>query len=362
MWMYYGIYNQFVNRGEMKKWMYRLMGVACAVVMLLAVSCRREAPWRLAEGAVWHTTYRITYQAPVALDDSIMAVMDSVERDLSPFLPSSLISMVNRGVTDSVSPMIAEVFAVARRVNAASGGRFDPTVSPLVNLWGFGYDKGARERIESAGKEGGFVVPQEQIDSALLLVGLDGCRVEQGRIFRKHPATTFNFSAVTKGYGCDRVAAMLRRNGASSYMVEIGGEIAVAGSNPKGRPWHVQIDAPTSETGHDRLMVVTLPSGGMATSGNYRNFHTTARYGRVGHTIDPRTGMPLQTDVASATVIAPTAAEADAWATAAMASVSDSALAMIARADSVECLLVVTDPSAPDSLRLLRTPGFPLPE
>lgn len=334
--------------------------VFAASLLMSLFSCRREAPWRVAEGAVWHTSYRITYQAPVALDDSIMAVMDSVERDLSPFLPSSLISLVNRGVTDSVSPMIAGVFAIASRVSEASGGRFDPTVSPLVNLWGFGYDREARRRMEHGGDS--IVVPRERIDSALSLVGIGECSIAGGRIVKKHPATTFNFSAVTKGYGCDRVAAMLRRNGAENYMVEIGGEIAVGGTNPKGRQWHVQIDAPTSETGHDRLMVIGMSCGGMATSGNYRNFHTTSRYGRIGHTIDPRSGVPVQTDVASATVIAPTAAEADAWATAAMASVSDSAMAMITRADSVECLLVVVSPQSPDSLTLMRSDGFPLPE
>lgn len=340
--------------------LYLTPALSCAILLLTLCSCRREAPWRVAEGAAWHTTYRITYQAPVALDDSICAVMDSVEADLSPFLPSSLISRINRGETDSVSPMVSRVFEVAQRVAEVSGGRFDPTVSPLVNLWGFGYDADARRRMESEGVDPGFVIPREQIDSALRLVGIGECSVSGGRIVKKHPATTFNFSAVTKGFGCDRVADMLRRNGAENYMVEIGGEIAVRGTNPRGEAWRVQIDAPTSSTGHERLVVVQMPAGGMATSGNYRNFHSTGRYGRIGHTIDPQSGMPVQTDVASATVIAPSAAEADAWATAAMASRSRDAMAMLADADSVECLLVV---ATPDSvLEIIASPGFPTRE
>lgn len=337
--------------------LYLTPALSCAISLLVLCSCRQEAPWRVAEGAAWHTAYRITYQAPVALDDSICAVMDSVEADLSPFLPSSLISRINRGETDSVSSMVESVFGVSRHVAEASDGRFDPTVSPLVNLWGFGYDALARRRMESEGARGSFVIPQEQIDSALRLVGIRDCSVAGGRIVKKHPATTFNFSAVTKGFGCDRVADMLRRNGADNYMVEIGGEIAVRGLNPRGEAWHVQVDAPTSSTGHERLVVVEIDHGGMATSGNYRNFHTTARYGRIGHTIDPRSGMPVQTDVASATVIAPTAAEADAWATAAMTSRSHDALSMIEAADSVECLLVVADSDS--ALRLVASPGFP---
>ncbi len=112
----------------------------------------------------------------------------------------------------------------------------------------------------------------------------------------------------------------------------------------------------SAEPVHEAMRIISLTDCGVATSGNYRNFHDTQRYGRIGHTIDPATGMPVQTDVVSATVTAPTAALADAWATACMASTADSALSEIASAPGVECLLVV---SKGDSLAIIQTPGFP---
>ena len=175
---------------------------------------------------------------------------------------------------------------------------------------------------------------------------------------KKHPVTSFNFSAVTKGFACDLIADMLQRNGATDLMVEIGGEIAIRGYNPEGKEWRIQIDAPVeSQTPvHTSAGMSRITDAGMATSGNYRNFHDTRRYGRIGHTIDPTTGMPIRTDVASATVIAPTAALADAWATACMTATADSAIAMIDRQPNVECLLVK---AVADSLITVTSADFP---
>ena len=160
---------------------------------------------------------------------------------------------------------------------------------------------------------------------------------------------------MTKGYGCDRIAAMLARNGSKNHMVEIGGEIALGGHNPQGEPWRIQIDAPVESEApvHQRLSTVALEGpAGIATSGNYRNFHTSARYGRFGHTIDPQTGRPVRTDVVSATVVAPTTAQADAWATACMASEADSAIARRKGVEGLRYLLVV---SKGDSLTTVST-------
>lgn len=333
-----------------------------AMLLLLCASCRKAPQWRLAQGAVWNTTYRIVYNSPEDLSDSIQAVMSAIEMSLSPFNEHSLISRINRNETDSTDALIDTVFAISREVSHATGGRFDPTVSPLVNLWGFGYDRQARRDMEEAGDSPDFIVPRENIDSALRLVGIGACRIDNHRIVKKHPSTTFNFSAVTKGFGCDMIADMLRRNGSDNHMVEIGGEIALDGHNPEGEAWRIQIDTPQpDEAGiphHEALQIVKLTGRhGVATSGNYRNFHNTARYGRIGHTIDPVSGMPVHTDVASATIIAPTAALADAWATACMASDADSALRAVNSTDGIECLLVRI---APDStFSTLPSANFP---
>ena len=118
---------------------------------------------------------------------------------------------------------------VSQEVNRRSFGAFDPTVSPLINLWGFGY------------KSGAGAPTQEMIDSALSRVGIAGCRVDEaGCLVGPHAETEYNFSAITKGYGCDAVGEMLRRNGVEDYMVEIGGEIAMSGQSPRRGPWSIR--------------------------------------------------------------------------------------------------------------------------
>lgn len=321
-----------------------------AVLSAVVGSCAPASEWRSSEGSVWNTTFKITYRAPADLSDSILAVMREVELSLSPFNPQSRVSLINRGESDAADSLILRVFDISRKVGAASGGRFDPTVSPLVNLWGFGYE----------GKGGGAVPTGAQIDSALALVGIRECRIDSGLLMvKKSPGTTFNFSAVTKGFGCDRVGEMLRRNGADNYMVEIGGELALAGRNPRGDKWHIQVDAPVADLSgrHTPLLTIAVADCGVASSGNYRNFHSDASGRRFGHTIDPVTGRPFQGDIVAATVVAPDCATADALATACMASLSGEAAGIIGAFPGSSALLVV---ARGDSLALCPVGDFPL--
>ena len=309
------------------------------------VSCTRKGEWRRNSGAVWATQYNITYYSDRDLRDSIQEVFRTVEMSLSPFNPQSRISRINRGETDSADVLIERVMAISRDINRASRGAFDPTVSPLVNLWGFGYTGHPSDgRLPSPS--------QAQIDSALMGVGIGDCSISGGKIAKKSPATTFNFSAVTKGLGCDLMGEMLRRNGCTDYMVEIGGEMALSGHNPRGGEWRVQIDAPVPDnTGMHRAMCVAEFTGcGIATSGNYRNFLTDTAGVRRGHTISPVTGRPVQTPLVSVTVVAPDCAEADAIATACMVSDPSAAEALVRGRKGIRALLVTAEA---DSLRLI---------
>lgn len=319
--------------------------------ILILTGCNKASNYRSFSGSVWHTSFNITYRAPVNLDDSIAAAMRRVERSLSPFDSTSIVSAVNRGENPQVDELVIRVFEGARQVWEASSGAFDPTVAPLVNLWGFGWEKGDASKAPSA----------EALDSMMEFVGFDGCAVVDRHVIKKHPAMQFDFSAITKGLGCDEVGAMLRRNGATDYLVEIGGEIALSGLNPYHEPWHVMIDAPVesdSVVTHQRLTIIQLSEGGVATSGNYRNYRDTDR-GRVGHTINPRTGMPQQSATLSATVVAPSCMLADACATACMVLQPDSALAMAEALPGVEVLLVVAG-DTDSTFTTLHTEGFPL--
>ena len=298
-------------------------------------------------GAVWGTTYNITYTAPHDLSDSIIAVMRQVEDELSMFAPSSTVSRVNRGDNPEVGQMFIDVFNLSQHISQLSGGAFDPTVGPLTNLWGFGY-KSTDDTIQPT---------QSQIDSVLVAVGIADCRIENNKVIKKHPSTVFDFSSVAKGYGVDAVAAMLSRNGSTDYLVEIGGEIVAQGRNRHGQDWRVQIDAPiTGCDSHISMLVIPLSNAAVATSGNYRNYRETAA-GRIGHTLDPHTGRPVETTTASVTVIAPDCATADALATACMVMPLDSALSMIETLPSVEALIAV---ASADTFTLHPTTKFPI--
>ena len=282
-----------------------------SVLVLVFTSCTRHKEYRKFEGVVWNTTFSITYASEKVLDDSIRNAMRMVELSLSPFNKASVITLVNQGDSVEVDSMIKTVFNASKQVNRQSGGLFDPTLAPLINAYGFGYAKG-----EAAAPA------KEQIDSLLAIVGIADCRIENNRMIKKHPLTQFNFSAITKGFGVDEVARTLVRNGVSDYLVEIGGEIRTGGLNPDRKEWRIQIDAPEDNGEapiHKQLMTISLTDIAVATSGNYRNNKTDSNGKKIGHTISPLTGNPVQVKYLSVTVIAPECMTADAWATAIMA-------------------------------------------
>ncbi len=321
--------------------------ILLAATMLTSCDTRH---YRQCNGAAWGTTYHITYKSDRDLTDSINHVLRLVEQSLSPFSETSIISQINRGELPAVDSMITQVFTASKEISAKSGGMFDPTVAPLVNLWGFGY------------KDLGEEPEKEQIDSVLPLVGIDGCCIADGRIVKKHPLTEFNFSAIAKGYGCDMIGEMLRRNRCNDYMVEIGGEIILAGTNPRNKPWRIMLDAPIDNDStaiHKPMVFISVTDCGLATSGNYRNFKTGEK-GKIGHTISPIDGMPIISATLSVTVVASSSMRADALATACMAMPLDRAKEMIEAEPDAAALFVTAD-SASGAWQTITTSRFPIP-
>ncbi len=318
-----------------------------AIILLgvLSCGCDRAPSWRYASGNTWGTVYHIKYRSGSDLSDSITAVMRAVDMSLSPFEKESVVSAVNAGQHVKADAMFADVLSLSQDVCRESGGAFDPTVALLVNLWGFGYREGAADVPDSV-----------RIDSALMSVGVRDCHIDAGmRVHKKDAATEFNFSAIAKGYGVDMIAAMLRRNGCTDYMVEVGGEIALKGDGPSGEKWNIQVDAPVedgSAPGQNRLTTMRLTDRCIATSGNYRNHRSTSE-GDVGHTISPVTGRPVKSPTLSATVLAPSTALADAYATAIMAMPLDSAQKMLRSLPDVDALIVTALPDG--SMQTLST-------
>ena len=295
-------------------------------------ACNKAPRWQHQQGAVWNTTFNIVYESDKDLTDSVFAVFAEIEGGLSIFTDGSIVNSVNAGDTVEVNQDFINVFETACSVSRASGGKYDPTVAPLVELWGFGRNKDITSEPTAA-----------EIEEALKAVGINECIIINGVIVKKDRSTQFNFSSIAKGYGCDKVAAMLCRNGVNNYLVEIGGEIALKGQSHRNKDWVVQIDAPVAEKKdeHVGMAVIEVSDCGVATSGNYRNYRVDANGNRIAHTIDATTGYPAVTPTLAATVIAPDVMTADALATALMAMQPDDAMIMIEMMPDVEALLVI---------------------
>lgn len=279
---------------------------------------------------IWNTLYHVTYKGPASLQDSILPVLNEVGRSLSVFDSNSLVSLLNNSDSVRADSHLRKVYLASRRINELSAGRFDPTVSPLVDAWGFGPSHQASNDTLA-------------IDSILAFVGINKTRLHDDWLVKDDLRTRFNFSAIAKGYGCDCVADMFRRNGVSDFMVEIGGEIVLSGLSPSGGLWRIAIDTPKEglAPGEESLEVLELTDAAIATSGNYRNFRIVDG-NKVGHTISAVTGRPYAGEILSATVIAPSCMEADALATACMAGNVDMARSLLSEAKA-SGILVTSD-------------------
>lgn len=316
----------------------------------LIVGCNSPKSYRLCQGSTWGTTFHITYDCDKQLDDSILSIMNAVDMSLSPFCDSSTVSLINRNQSVQTDSLFRQVFYASQEICKKSNGAFDPTLSPIINMWGFGYCTPPHTPTK------------EMIDSALQFVGIDHCSIStDGLIAKKHPNSEFNFSAIAKGYGCDLIANMLQRNHCNNYLIEIGGEIAASGVNRQGKTWNIMIDAPVNNdttVSHSNLAIIEVSDCGIATSGNYRNFKHNGN-SIIGHTIDRHTGMPSQTHTLSVTIISSSTMRADAFATACMAMNPQEALHMIEQEPDTEALFVIADTTDSRQWRIISTPGFP---
>ena len=308
-----------------------VLGLGLAVLLIWGVEDRKAKPsFYRDEGKVFGTYYSIQYEATTDLRDSIQAAFTAFDNSLSMFNSHSIISAVNRNRDTLTDTAFETMWAEAERIYTLSDGAFDITVAPLVNLSGFGFKH--RENVTEA-----------QVDSARSLVGFSRVQLTDHRVRKADPRMMLDAGAVAKGQSCDMIAALLNRQGCDNYLVEIGGEIVCRGHNSKSQPWHVGITRPQDDvTGekNDLQEILAVQDICMATSGNYRNFYYDGEQKR-SHTIDPRTGYPVQHSLLSATVVSSTCMRADALATACMVLGADRALEMIATAEDAACYLIL---------------------
>lgn len=323
--------------------MKKIIYIVVAIGLVALAMCRtKEAEtqalsYHKLEGSVFHTIYHITYQGERDYHDEIKQLFKEFDGSLSMFNDTSIITRMNNCDTSVVANRyFRHVFTKAMEVSEATGGAFDITVAPLVNLWGFGFKNSDN-------------VSQAAIDSILQFVGYKTVHLdEEGHLHKDDPRTIMDASSIAKGYMSDVVADFLREQGVENYMVEIGGEVALNGVNPKGSRWSIGINKPTDDStqvNSELQDILYMSEGGVATSGNYRNFYYKDGK-KYAHTIDPHTGYPIQQDILSSTVIARDCMTADAYATAFMVLGKEKAMEVLAKDTTLMAYFIVDAPDA----------------
>lgn len=299
---------------------------------IFVIRQQRNTPFQKDEGMVFGTIYHITYQSDTNYQKEIEAELQKVDNSLSPFNKTSIISCVNRNEKVKVDEMFSEVFQLAEKISGDTDGAFDITVAPMVNAWGFGFKTGTPPT-------------KQTIDSLRAIVGFHTVSLQDGYVIKKNPKTMLDCSAIAKGYGTDVVARFLKKKGVQNFMVEIGGEIVVNGNSEKLQPWRIGINKPTDDslnTSQAIQDVVSVSNIAMATSGNYRNFYYKNGK-KYAHTIDPKTGYPVQHNILSATVFADDCATADAYATSFMVLGLDGAKKILEKHPELCAYLIYSD-------------------
>ncbi|ADW73858.1 MULTISPECIES: FAD:protein FMN transferase ApbE [Rahnella] len=300
--------------------------VLCGVSLLSA--CDRHIPEPLViEGKTMGTFYRVSLAGvdknrEPALREQIEAQLKEDDHQLSTYKDDSVLSRFNQyqgNVPQPISEGMADAIVTSIRIGRLTGGAMDITVGPLVNLWGFGPDK---QPVK--------IPTTEQIDAARARTGLQHLKVIQqndGQYLQKDlPGMYVDLSTVGEGYATDHLARLIEGNGISNYLVSVGGAVVSRGHNAQDKPWQVAVQKPTDKETAVQA-IVDLQGMGISTSGSYRNYYELNGK-RLSHIIDPATGSPITHKLVSATVIAPTALEADGWDTGLMVLGTKKALAL----------------------------------
>ncbi len=319
------------NRNKRLLWQIPFL-VLLIVGTVLIIRQQHNMPYQKCAGTIFGTTYHITYQYDDDLQPELEARMKEVDNALSMFNKESIISKVNNNQPVELNEMFVEVFQQAQKISEDTNGAFDITVAPLVNAWGFGFKN---EQMPD----------KHAVDSLMAIVGYQKVSYDGKHITKRDPRITLDCSAIAKGYGVDVVARLLEEKGIDNYMVEIGGEVVTHGISEKRVPWKIGVTKPTDDPlqeGNELQTVLNLTDKAMATSGNYRNFYYKGKR-KYAHTIDPKTGYPVQHSILSATVLTNRCMRADAYATAFMVMGFEGAKKVLERNPDLMAYLIYDD-------------------
>ena len=289
------------------------MKIRLLLILILALafnSCQNSpSKYIYNQGFIYGTMYSIIYESPNGKDfqNEINKKLNEYNLAFSTYEKESIISKINNNEPVKLNKEFTACFNRAMEISKITNGAFDITAGPMVNSWGFGPEEKKK-------------MTPEIIDSLKQITGYQKIQLKNGKIIKENSTMKLDMSAIAKGYTSDLVGEFLNKKECKNYMVEIGGEVVAKGKNEKGKTWTIGISKPDENAflgGNDIQAKVQLPEQALATSGNYRNFYVEDGK-KYAHTIDPKTGYPVQHSLLSATVLADDCMTADAFATAFM--------------------------------------------
>lgn len=287
------------------------------------------------QGAAEGTSYNIVFEVEngYGIQDRVDELIADFESSLSVYDAGSIISKVNRNEDVEVDSYFKAVFNRAKEISEQTGGLFDISAEPIFKEWGFSFQKQTTAN-------------PSLIEDLLQYTGMDKVWLAGDKVVKAHPKLKLNANAIAKGYSADLVANLLDDENIENYLVEIGGEIRTKGISPRGGAWAIGVDRPTDTNlipGQDVQVVLNLSNKALATSGNYRQFYIKDGK-RISHTINPKTGYPVDHTLLSVTVVADDAISADAYATAFLVAGIDDALDLLdSIEDEVDVLFICDD-------------------
>ena len=318
-------------------------------ILLVFGSCNKKSnsDYVSISGFTQGTTYSITYESPgnINYQDEIENLLAEFDTSLSTYNKLSVITAINNNSTKKVDHYLKTVFIRSQEISKLTDGAFDITVGPLVNAWGFGLQE--REKIS-----------QSKIDSILEFVGYQKVKLLGDTVFKKDPRIKIDMNAIAQGYAVDVVSDFIEKQNIENYLVEIGGEVRTKGLNPKKEAWKIGIDKPIDNNnlpGDEMQAIVHLSGRSLATSGNYRKFYELNGV-KYSHTIDPKTGYPVNHSLLSATVIADDCMTADAFATAFMVVGLDLSIELIENNPGIEAYFIYSNNEG--KFKVKSTPGI----
>ena len=305
--------------------------------LILIVSCKNERPQKsFFQGQAFGTTFSIQVYSinEIDFEKGIDSVLSKVNNSVSTYIPESDISKINSGnTTIIVDDIFIDNFNISAEVYEITGGFFDPTIGVLRNAYGFG-DTNSIQEIDSLA-----------LDSMMKFVGFNKVKLtSENKIEKLYPEIYIDFNAVAKGYGIDLIGSYLDSKGVGNYLIELGGEILAKGKNvEKNKSWLVGIEN-VNLNDKSFSSIIALENIAMATSGNYRKFRIDSLTGKkYVHTLNPITGSAAKSDITSATVLAPTCALADAYATAFMALGLENSKVILKNIDKIDVYFTYND-------------------